>query len=392
MKKKLVLWLGLLMLLSVTGCTNETTDIDAPGVEVTPESGENGETGEEVKVHIYYGNAEADGFEQKEVEIKGLTPQNLISELAKLNVVSIDTEVKSFEQDEKVLKLDLSKGFSQYLNMMGTSGEYIVMGGLVNTFLTAYDADEILITVEGKTLETGHASYENPLEFFEFDTRQEAEAAQEAGNQEPLKYRLTDAADWQKERSVYYPQFVDMSDRNIQDQWNEAIKEIVTGSKPELGEDIEIDTYTVDYEIVTCNTEFVSFVFRRDMGDYGKDVFAISFDLVNRKCVRLSDWKDALDEAAHNLATGGYYKVISKDMDREAFDEYMKSVAPTADEYREEFLQYDFDLNDLEKVPYGFSYVKDDTLVLVMYIPGEAIGESAGVRNTVEIDTGIKVR
>ena len=51
------------------------------------------------------------------------------------------------------------------------------------------------------------------------------------------------------------------------------------------------------------------------MGDYGKDIFAISFDMVNRKCVRLSDWGDALDEAAHNLATGGYYKVISKDID-----------------------------------------------------------------------------
>ena len=42
-----------------------------------------------------------------------------------MNVVSIDTEVKNFEQDGKALKLDLSKGFSQYLNMMGSSGEYM---------------------------------------------------------------------------------------------------------------------------------------------------------------------------------------------------------------------------------------------------------------------------
>lgn len=389
MKKRLVLWLALLMLFSVTGCANETADVETPDVEQQPENGEEAE--EETKVLIYYGNADADGFEQKEVMIKGLTPENLIGELRKLSVVSIDTEVKAFEQDGKNLKLDLSKGFSGYLNMMGTSGEYIVMGGLVNTFLTAYDGENILITVEGETLETGHTSYEAPLVFFGSEKEQETETP-ETESAEPLKYRLTDASDTENGRNVYYPQFVDMSDGNIQDQWNTAIREIATGLKPETGEDVEYDTYTVDYEIVACSTEFVSFVFRRDMGDHGKDVFAINFDMVNRKCVRLSDWEDALDEAAHNLATGGYYKIISKDTDREAFDEYMKIIAPTADEYKEEFLQYDFDLTDLEKAPYGFSYIKDNTLVLVMYISGDAAEGEPVIRSTVEIDTGIKVR
>lgn len=389
MKKRLVLWLALLMLFSVTGCANETADVETPDVEQQPENGEEAE--EETKVLIYYGNADADGFEQKEVMIKGLTPENLIGELRKLSVVSIDTEVKAFEQDGKNLKLDLSKGFSGYLNMMGTSGEYIVMGGLVNTFLTAYDGENILITVEGETLETGHTSYEAPLVFFGSEKEQETKAS-ETESAEPLKYRLTDASDTENGRNVYYPQFVDMSDGNIQDQWNTAIREIATGLKPETGEDVEYDTYTVDYEIVACSTEFVSFVFRRDMGDHGKDVFAINFDMVNRKCVRLSDWEDALDEAAHNLATGGYYKIISKDTDREAFDEYMKITAPTADEYKEEFLQYDFDLTDLEKAPYGFSYIKDNTLVLVMYISGDAAEGEPVIRSTVEIDTGIKVR
>lgn len=388
MKKRLVLWLALLMLFSVTGCANETADVETPDTEQQPE---NGEEAEETKVLIYYGNADADGFEQKEVMIKGLTPENLIGELRKLSVVSIDTEVKSFEQDGKNLKLDLSKGFSGYLNMMGTSGEYIVMGGLVNTFLTAYDGENILITVEGETLETGHTSYEAPLVFFEPEKEQETEIPG-TESAEPLKYRLTDASDTENGRSVYYPQFVDMSDGNIQDQWNTAIREIATGLKPETEGDVEYDTYTVDYEIVACSTEFVSFVFRRDRGDYGKDVFAINFDMVNRKCVRLRDWEDALDEAAHNLATGGYYKIISKDTDREAFDEYMKITAPTADEYKEEFLQYDFDLTDLEKAPYGFSYIKDNTLVLVMYISGDAAEGEPVIRSTVEIDTGIKVR
>lgn len=386
MKKRIILWLTLLMLLWVTGCTNETADINTPETEVKPESEEKTEP---VTVSVYYGNGAADGFEQKEVEIKGLTPQNLIDELAKLNVVSIDTRVKSFDQDGEALKLDLSKDFSQYLNMMGTSGEYIVMGGLVNTFLSAYEGGEILITVEGEVLETGHASYENPLGFFEFDPKQEDEA--ETENAEPVKYRLSDASYMEEGKSVYYPQFVNMSDEELQNQWNQLIKEIAIGLMPESREDVESGVYEVDYEIASCNTEFVSFVFRRNRGDYGKDVFTLNFDMVNRKNIRLSDYADAMQEAAHNLGSNGYYKILDKELDREAFDEYMKSTAPSADEYKEAFLQYDYDLTDPAKAPYGFCYVKDGKLIIVMYMPQEAWGTSESVR-TVEIETGIEVR
>ena len=49
----------------------------------------------------------------------------------------------------------------------GTSGELITIGGVVNTFLKAYDADTITILVEGKTWDSGHAEIDGPLGWYE---------------------------------------------------------------------------------------------------------------------------------------------------------------------------------------------------------------------------------
>lgn len=122
------------------------------------------------QVLIFYGNDNADGIIYKEVAVKEISPETLIEELAKVNIVSLDTKVISVykdEKNEKLLHLDMSQEFGEYLSLMGTAGEYIVLGGVVDTFLDAYNCERVIITVEGKMLETGHASYEGELQFFE---------------------------------------------------------------------------------------------------------------------------------------------------------------------------------------------------------------------------------
>ena len=146
--------------------TESNATADASGADAGSLEGNT----KEQNVLIYYGNDNADGIIYKEVTVKGLSPENLIKELAKVNIVSMDTKVKSVyvdDEDKKLLHLDMSKEFSEYLSMMGTAGEYIVLGGLVDTFLDAYDCEKVKVTVEGKTLETGHATYEGELQFFE---------------------------------------------------------------------------------------------------------------------------------------------------------------------------------------------------------------------------------
>ncbi len=63
----------------------------------------------------------------------------------------------------KKLHLDLSKTFREYLKTMSQEGEKVIMSSVAATFLEAYGAEEIVITVEGKVLETEHMSYEEPI-------------------------------------------------------------------------------------------------------------------------------------------------------------------------------------------------------------------------------------
>ena len=390
MKKKIAILMGALIF-AMVGCESQPITPQAPVGDTVQAEGEQAteeqvqeEVAEPVNVVIYYSNVQADGFATKEMQIEGLTPENLIAELAKVNIVSVDTEVKSFTQDGKSLTLDLSNGFGQYLNMMGSSGEYVVMGGLVNTFLDAYDAEQILITVEGNALESGHAIYDKPLGFYEVVSAEEETT--DAEEKKPMSYHLKDEGYNHNNAKIYYPQFAEMPDGGVQDEWNAAIRELTVGAAESMRG--EYDSYEIDYTIMTCDTEFVSFVFEKEVvlnGRVVEDTFAVSFDLVERKNVRLSDWGEAADTIAYNLANHGYYKILDKDIDEETYEEYVKRTLVDAEEYKRQFSKYDYDFTDLETEPLGTSYVKDGVLIVIMDVP-DALG------GTLEIETGVEVR
>ena len=125
---------------------------------------------------VYYSNGKADGLEKEIIEVDEITPEEVISSLSRHNIVSIDTKVLDFRitetdgQRRKVLELDLSKAFREYIKTMGESGEKAVMGALVNTFLENYQADGLLLTVEGAELETSHGTYRDTLVYWQPET------------------------------------------------------------------------------------------------------------------------------------------------------------------------------------------------------------------------------
>ena len=82
-------------------------------------------------------------------------------------VLNEDIAVNSVELDGRLLKLDLNSVFADLINQQGTTGERMVIGSLVNTYLSAYQAETVLITVDGKILESGHVIYDFPMGYFE---------------------------------------------------------------------------------------------------------------------------------------------------------------------------------------------------------------------------------
>jgi hypothetical protein len=122
---------------------------------------------------VYYGDENAERIVSHKVEVDDLTPDIIIEQLEIVNVLPEGVEVLAFEEQKEngsyALRIDFSGEFQTQLFQMGTSGEYIIINSVVNTFLDAYDADKVRITVEGMVLESGHAVYDDYLFFHETD-------------------------------------------------------------------------------------------------------------------------------------------------------------------------------------------------------------------------------
>ena len=97
MKKRLLI-LGVVsaLALSVTACggetlteyqKNNTAEVSANAGETEQLQEDTAKDAQQGSVCIYYSNADASGFESKEIEIDSLSPDNLIGELALVNVV-----------------------------------------------------------------------------------------------------------------------------------------------------------------------------------------------------------------------------------------------------------------------------------------------------------------
>ena len=117
-------------------------------------------------ITLYKGNANASGFETKKVTIKNLTAYSIIKELKAYGAVASNVKANSLNFKGKYLVLDLSKEFAQDVQKSGTSGEYVKVGSVVNTFIDAFKVDTLTITVEGKSWESGHKVYDGPLSRF----------------------------------------------------------------------------------------------------------------------------------------------------------------------------------------------------------------------------------
>lgn len=138
------------------------TDEEEQRQEETDESG--------TRVTLYRGNDTVEMMVTDEVLLPELTAENLADALIGAGVLEEGVKVNSMEVSEQggmtYLDLDFNETFLTKLNRMGTSGEYFYMGGVVNTFLKAFDAYAVKITVDGKPAESGHNVYSEYLRFF----------------------------------------------------------------------------------------------------------------------------------------------------------------------------------------------------------------------------------
>lgn len=125
---------------------------------------ENKNETEKKGIVICYGKDMESGLMEETITAEEITPEILVSALARHNILPLlDMKVLSMEEREedgrKLLYLDLSGTFREYLQTMSREAECIIISSVANTFLANYDADAIYITVEGEVLVTSNAEY-----------------------------------------------------------------------------------------------------------------------------------------------------------------------------------------------------------------------------------------
>ena len=124
----------------------------------------------EVTISVFYSNDDATAFTADMVKIKELTPENVLNALADKGVIDKGIKINKIEVSEvdgmQSIDIDFDQKFKEYIMSCGSTQEYYVVGGICNTFIKAYRADRIKITVDGNCLETGHNDY--PDYMFEF--------------------------------------------------------------------------------------------------------------------------------------------------------------------------------------------------------------------------------
>lgn len=136
--------------------------------EAAPEVSKEPSAAPGISVTLYKGDDNAEFVIPVECEIAEQSPQAIADKLYELGVFSAPVTANSFTVDNSnVIHLDMGQDFAAQIFSSGTAGEHIMVGSLVNSFISVYEADAVLITVEGSTFESGHAIYDYALSFFE---------------------------------------------------------------------------------------------------------------------------------------------------------------------------------------------------------------------------------
>lgn len=151
---------------SLVGCGrgNQTPSVSsAPAAAST--------TARKTQIQLYYADAQCDFLQTRTVELNELSPQTLLQVLQADGMLDKGVKMQNWlatDRDDPyrdtVLTLDLSKAFQDQLSANAVT-EHTILASLVNTFLDAYHATEITLTVDGKPLKAKTVQTSEPFSY-----------------------------------------------------------------------------------------------------------------------------------------------------------------------------------------------------------------------------------
>ena len=182
MKKKMITLL-LLLTLSCTACVNNPSTESDYKQEEDEKQGKEEETKvttevektekeeepveEKVKITVYYPDEMAEELLTEVVECDELTEEVVWNLLKEKEIISEECAINTFKQSNASIELDVNEAFGIQLRSYGTTGEKMMIHCVVNTFLDAFQCEQMKITENGEVLCSGHKEYEDYITKFE---------------------------------------------------------------------------------------------------------------------------------------------------------------------------------------------------------------------------------
>ena len=120
-----------------------------------------------VSFSVYLPNDNADGFVVHTVESSQIDGGSVLATLQAYGVLPETVVINDFSSRGEELHIDFNEVFGQLVSSTGTSGERMIVGSVVNTYLSAFQAGSLSFTVNGEILESGHVIYDFPITFME---------------------------------------------------------------------------------------------------------------------------------------------------------------------------------------------------------------------------------
>lgn len=175
MKKVLCAIFAVILLIGLAACSKSPTT--TPSVTTPTETETTGNFTEEpiettsplVSYTMYIPNDNANGFVTDTVQTDDISADSVLAELKKRNALPDGVSIHSFYMENGLITIDFNQAFSDVVCSMGTSGELMIVGSVVNTFLDAFQAEKVSFTVDGEFLESGHTIYDFPMSFFSIE-------------------------------------------------------------------------------------------------------------------------------------------------------------------------------------------------------------------------------
>lgn len=318
------------------------------------------ETAEGIALHVYCGDGQAEELVRKTVYVEEVTEQIVMEKLAEALDMGEEAGLKKISfgmhGGDKVIMLDMNRAFAEYVNRQGTAGEYIVMGSLTNTFLDCYQCDLLLVTTEGRVLETGHTVYEEYLEMYPFIE---------------VSYRVKEMLIGEGNMKISCPQIEGLSDGQIQGKWNRIMLGTEERAMDQWGGN---GTYEVHYTVKTMTADMLSVLMDGTVQEEGSAYpytfkYTYNIDLNTGESIRLKDHVDVKKVAENMFAGKGYY--LDESLAAE-FADRLKVIYESPEALARSLAGYDY--SEDQTAPYGYSYIADGKVWICMEVP-HALGD-----------------